>query len=91
VKLVFFVKQECPACINAKEKIGFFLNKWEMTDSVAIELVDAGTEDGLIEAAMQGVGEIPTIILRNGEEELGRWEKKAPVSDVLMQLMGVDA
>ena len=88
---MFFLKQEGPACINAKEKIGLFLKKGEMTDSVEIEEVDAGTEDGLIEAAMQGVGEIPTIILRNGEEELGRWEKKAPVSDVLMQLMGVDA
>ncbi len=91
MKLVFFVKEDCSACTNAKEKIGFFLKKWEMTDTVEIEEFNCSTEDGLVEAAMEGVGEIPTIILRDGDNEIGRWEKKAPVSDELIGLLGVEA
>jgi hypothetical protein len=87
---MFFVKENCSACTNAKEKIGFFLKKWEMTDTIEIEEFDCSTEDGLIEAAMEGVGEIPTIVLQNDGTEIGRWEKKAPVSDELMELLGVE-
>ncbi len=91
MKLVYFMKQDCSVCENAKQKVGFFLEKWGMTDAVEIEAIDAGTEDGLVEAAMQGVGDIPTIILENDGEELGRWIKKAPLSDELRELLGVAA
>lgn len=91
MKLVYFMKQDCTACANAKQKVGFFLDKWGMTDSVETEAIDVGTEDGLVEAAMQGVGDIPTIILENDGEELGRWIKKAPLSEELREMLGVTA
>jgi len=91
LKLVYFVKQDCSACENAKQKVGFFLEKWGMTGSIETEAFDVGTEDGLVEAAMQGVGDIPTIILEHDGEELGRWVKKAPLSDELREMLGAEA
>ena len=40
MKLVFFVKEECDACKNAKEKVAFFLDKWGAADSVPTEAVN---------------------------------------------------
>ena len=77
MKLVYFMKQDCSACANAKQKVGFFLDKWGMTDSVETEAVD--------------VGDIPTIILEHEGEELGRWIKKAPLSEELREKLGVTA
>ncbi len=91
MKLVYFVKQDCSACENAKRKVGFYLDKWGMTDRIETEAIDVGTEDGLVEAAMQGVGEIPTIILQHEGEELGRWIKRAPLSDELRDVLGAEA
>ena len=66
MKLVFFVKENCEACKNAKEKVGFFLEKWGVADSVPVEAVNLSTADGLVEAAMKEVAEIPTILLVDG-------------------------
>ena len=76
MKLVFFVKEDCEACKNAREKVSFFLDKWGASDSVEIEAVNLDTEDGLVEAAMSGAAEVPTIILHDDTGEVARWEKK---------------
>ncbi len=89
MKLVFFVKDDCGACKNAKDKIVFFLEKWETADTVEIETVNLSTSDGLVEAAMRSVADIPTIILDDGDGEVARWVKKAPTSDELRASLGV--
>jgi len=89
VKLVFFVKENCEACKNAKEKVGFFLEKWGVADSVPVEAVNLSTADGLVEAAMKEVAEIPTILLVDGGDEVARWTKRAPASDELKDRLGV--
>ena len=89
MKLVFFVRDDCGACKNAKDKIGFFLEKWEAADSVEIETVNMSTSDGLVEAAMRAVADIPTIILEDCDGEVARWVKKAPTSDELRAGLGV--
>lgn len=89
MKLLFFVKQDCSACKNARDKVGFFLQKWGASDSVATETVDLSTEDGLVEAAMRAVAEIPTIILEDGGGEVARWTKKAPASEELRASLGL--
>jgi hypothetical protein len=88
MKMVFFVKQDCGACKNAREKVRFFLEKWEASD-VDVEVVDLGTSDGLVEAAMRAVAEIPTIILEESGSEVARWTKKAPNSEELRARLGV--
>jgi glutaredoxin len=89
VKLLFFVKQDCGACKNAREKVDFFLQKWGASDSVATETVNLSTEDGLVEAAMRAVADIPTIILEDDGGEVARWTKKAPASEELRASLGL--
>jgi hypothetical protein len=89
MKLVFFFKEDCEACKNAKNKVAFFLDKWGVTDSIETEVINLDTADGLVEAAMNAVGEVPTIILSNEGDEVARWEKKAPESEDLKARLGV--
>jgi len=89
MKLVFFVRENCGACKNAKEKVDFFLQKWGVADSVETESVDLSTADGLVEAAMREVAEIPTIVLMEGDGEVARWAKKAPASEELKGSLGL--
>ncbi|MBD3349142.1 MAG: hypothetical protein GF400_08110 [Candidatus Eisenbacteria bacterium] len=89
MKLIFFVKDGCGVCENAKEKVDFFLDKWNARETVAVETVNLSTSDGLVEAAMRAVAEIPTIILEDRSGEVARWMKKAPNSDDLKSRLGV--
>jgi len=89
VRLVFFVKENCEACKNAKEKVGFFLEKWGVADSVPIEAINLSTADGLVEAAMKEVSDVPTILLVDGGDEVARWTRRAPASDDLKAKLGV--
>ena len=89
MNLVFFVKEECDACKNAKEKVAFFLDKWGAADSVRTEAINLDTEDGLVEAAMIGVSDVPTIVLQHEGSEVARWAKKAPPSEELRFKLGL--
>jgi hypothetical protein len=89
MKLVFFVKDECEACKNAKEKVAFFLDKWGAADAVATEAISLDSEDGLVEAAVQGVADVPTIILERDGSEVARWARKAPPSEELRAKLGL--
>ncbi len=89
MNLVFYVKEDCEACKNAKEKVSFFLDKWGAADSVATEAINLDTEDGLVEAAMNAVSDVPTIILQHEGGEVARWIKKAPPSEELRGKLGL--
>jgi glutaredoxin len=89
MELVFYVKPDCEACKNAKEKVSFFLEKWGAADSVQTRAIDLDTEDGLVEAAISGVADVPTIILLNGGDEVARWGRKAPNSEELRSALGL--
>jgi hypothetical protein len=89
MKLVIFEKENCEACRNAKTKIDFFLDKWGVADSLDRQSINVSTSDGLVEAAMQEVADIPTIILERDGEEVARWSKKAPKSEELRSKLGV--
>ena len=89
MKLLFFVKENCDACKNAKEKVSFFLDKWGVAESVDTEAINLDTEDGLVEAALSSVSDVPTIILENDGGEVARWGRKAPPSDELRAKLGL--
>jgi len=89
MKLVIFEKEDCEACRNAKTKVNFFLDKWGVADSIDRQSINVSTSDGLVEAAMQEVGDIPTIILERDGEEIARWSKRAPKSEDLRAKLGV--
>ena len=89
MKLVFFVKDDCGACKNAKDKVGFFLKKWGASDTVGIETISLSTEDGLVEAAMREVADIPTVLLEDDGGEVARWTKRPPTSKELRGSLGL--
>jgi ribonucleoside-triphosphate reductase len=65
-KLVLFVQDGCPSCPGAKTEAG----KLEDDFGVDLEMVDAGTEEGIVAARKFGVVSTPTAILfsKKGEE-----------------------
>ena len=64
-RVLLFVRSACPACPAAKAAAGRL--------GVPLELYDAGTEEGLAEAARRNVLSTPTAILLSADgEELGR-------------------
>lgn len=89
MKLLFFVKEGCGVCKTAKDKVGFFLNKWGAVGSVETETVNLSTEDGLVEAAMRAVADVPTIILEEAGSEVARWTKRPPTSRELKAALGI--
>jgi glutaredoxin len=89
MRLVFFVKEGCGACKNAREKVDFFLAKWGVSDTVETQTIDLSTADGLVEAAMRDVSDVPTILLEEDGSEVTRWTRKAPASDELRARLGV--
>jgi hypothetical protein len=89
MRIVFFSKPDCEACRKAKDKVGFFLNKWGIADSVETETIDLSTSDGLVEAAMRAVADIPTVILEDVGGEVARWIKRPPSSQELRERLGV--
>ena len=89
MRLVFFVKEGCGACKNAREKVDFFLAKWGVSDTVETQTIDLSTADGLVEAAMRDVSDVPTILLEEDGSEVTRWTRRAPASDELRARLGV--
>ena len=89
MRLVFFVKEGCGACKNAREKVDFFLAKWGVSDTVETQTIDLSTADGLVEAAMRDVSDVPTILLEEDGSEVTRWTRKVPASDDLRARLGV--
>jgi hypothetical protein len=52
-------------------------------------MINLDTSDGLVEAALNAVADVPTIVLQNEGGEVARWAKKAPTSDDLKSQLGV--
>jgi hypothetical protein len=88
MKLTFYVKEDCQACENAKDKVSFFLDKWGMSGNIETEFINLDTADGLVEAALNSVADVPTIVLEGDGGEVARWAKKAPTSDELKTALG---
>ena len=59
--VLLFVRPSCPACPSAKVEAGKL--------GIPVETVDAGTEQGLAEAAKRNVSSTPTAILISGNGE----------------------
>ncbi len=78
-KVYIFGKPACPICKDAYEKIKYFKRKNNFT--AEIKYFDMETLDGLVEGSFNEVGDIPTIIILDGKNELARWVKHPPISE----------
>jgi len=80
INIKIFGKQNCDACKSTKDKFNIFLDKWEKKDDVKIIFFDLDTVEGLTEAAMLDATDVPTTIIEKDGLEIGRWQKKVPLS-----------
>lgn len=76
-----FGKEDCAKCKTTKNKIEFFVSKWNLKEKLRIFFLDMDTVDGLSEAAYHDVLNIPTTILEKDGETLARWDGEIPKSD----------
>jgi hypothetical protein len=83
MNIEIYGKQDCGLCHSAQKKIGHMLSKWAMTDRVPVVFRDMGTVEGAAEGDFHDVFEIPSVLLKDGETVVARWDGKPPPSDQL--------
>ncbi len=81
VHIKIFGKQGCAKCKTTKSKIEFFINKWDLADKLIISFLDMDSVEGLTEAAMNDVLDIPATILEKEGSVVARWDGEVPKSD----------
>jgi glutaredoxin len=91
MKIVYFVKDGCDACKKAREKVEFFLARWGVSGGVDRESISLSTVDGLVEAAMREVHDIPTVVIEDGSAEVARWARRPPTAAELQAVLGLEA
>ncbi len=80
-------KQDCTLCDSAKKKVAHFLKLWEMAEDVTVVFQDMGTEDGAAEGDFFDVFDIPSVLLKDDDRVVGRWNGQAPPSDELQRAL----
>jgi hypothetical protein len=78
-------KQECKLCESSKRKVAHFLKKWDMSEDVQVVFQDMDTVDGAAEGDFFDVFEVPSVLLKEGRDEVvARWHGAgAPPEDEL--------
>jgi hypothetical protein len=67
-------KKDCGMCESAKNKISVFLDRWDMADEVEVVFRDMDTVEGAAEGDFYDVFEIPTVLVKDGNAVVARWE-----------------
>ena len=83
MEVTIFGKPRCGKCITTKKKFSHFLNRWGVVDKVSVTFYDMSTPDGLAEGAYNDVLNVPTVIIRDGEKRLARWDGVVPKTEDL--------
>ena len=81
LKVKIFGKENCGKCQSAKNKLKFFISKWNFADRVELLFYDMDTVDGMAEGAYYDVLDVPTIIFERGRVHLARWDGEVPRSE----------
>ncbi len=69
-----FGKKDCPTCRETENRV----KASSVGTTAKLVFYDLDTVDGLVEGSLQNALEVPSTIIRRGEEELARWEGEAP-------------
>ena len=83
-----FGRKTCPYCQKAKEKVEYFINRWQVGTPVLYHDVDV--PDGMTEGAWYDVYEIPTVLLEEGDQVIRRWLKTPPLLQELKGLFNIN-
>ena len=82
-----FGRKTCPYCQKAKEKVEYFLNRWDVKAPVVYYDVDV--PEGMAEGAWYDVYEIPTVVLEDEDQIVQRWLKTPPLLQELKKLFRI--
>ena len=74
MQIEVYGKKNCSLCDSAKKKISRFLDKWEMTDQVEVLFRDMETVEGAAEGDFYDVFDIPTVLVKDGDNVVARWD-----------------
>ena len=80
-----FGKNNCARCESTKKKVAFFLQKWNLANSVKTVFFDMDSVDGRAEGAFNDVVSVPTTILSRDGASVARWDGTVPDSERLRQ------
>ena len=81
LKVKIFGKENCGKCRSTKNKLKFFISKWNFAEMVELLFYDMDTVDGMAEGAYHNVLNIPTTIFENDGSQLMRWDGEVPKSE----------
>ena len=76
-----FGKKNCAKCQTTKNKLHFFLKKWNIADKIKVNFYDMDLVEGLAEGAFYDVGKVPTTVLEKEGKEKARWAGEVPKSE----------
>ena len=81
MQVKIFGKKDCAKCKTTKNKIEFFISKWNLKEKLKILFLDLDTVEGLTEGALNDVLRVPTTILEKDGDILVRWDGEVPKSN----------
>lgn len=79
-------KDDCVKCETAKETLATFLSDKKLTGKIPYRYFDMESVDGMAEGAFNDVLKIPTIIIKDSENNIVRWDGDVPEQDELKRL-----
>jgi len=82
-----FGKPNCAKCRTTKNKLEFFLPKWNVSNKIKMVFYDMDTVEGLAEGAFYDVDNVPTTLVEKDGKEIKRWELEVPSSEEMKELV----
>ena len=91
MQIKIFGKPGCSACAQMHDKMLRAVEKWEMTGTIAVNYIDTGTEDGLVESAFNDISQIPTVLLEKDGRTIARFDGGVKDSRDLREIVNGNA
>lgn len=78
MEIDIFGKEGCTKCETAKDRLKTFLSERSLTNKIQLSYFDMESVDGMAEGAFNDVLNIPTIIIKNRDKKVARWNGNVP-------------
>lgn len=88
MEIDIFGKADCVKCEAAKEMIKSLLSEGELTKKIKVRYYDMESMDGMAEGAFNDVLDIPTIIFKDKDKKIARWDGHAPTINEMRAYLG---
>jgi len=86
MEINIYGKEDCAKCEEAKKTLTTVLTKKKLKKKVPFKYFDMDTVDGMAEGAFNDVLKIPTVIIKDSENNIVRWDGTVPETDEILKL-----